>query len=231
MNYEEIAWAAVIDYYLAGNNNKYIELFKNRELIDNLRHNPSSVPFQVFRDDVVSAFLNAWGRLFLQDDSAQEIYDAIIELNPSTRLIADDTLVACDLSPASTVCRITEKIYDRLTGFSGVSMTGFSKIAHVLNDSLFPLIDNPIRKKYRKTYGIRVNSQGYINWMREMQEQARAVVQDFQKQGLPGSVEIFLSEKLGYTSVGCSKSLAKFIDEYYWLTITHGVPIPPKWIP
>ena len=84
MNYKEIAWAAVIDYCIAGNNNKYVELFRNRNLINNLRQNPSLVPFNDFKDKIISDFLNSWGRMFIQDDTASEIYDAIIELNPLT---------------------------------------------------------------------------------------------------------------------------------------------------
>ncbi len=231
MNYKEIAWAAVIDYCIAGNNNKYVELFRNRNLINNLRQNPSLVPFNDFKDKIISDFLNPWGRMFIQDDTASEIYDAIIELNPLTLQIMNDTLITCNLSSGSIVCNVTGKIYDRLTRIWGINMVGFSKIAHILNDSLFPLIDNPIRKKYKKAYGISNSPEGYISWMIEMQKQACTVVEDFQKQSFTGSPEIFLSQKLGYTSVGCNKSLVKFLDEYYWLTVTHGVPIPPKWIP
>jgi hypothetical protein len=43
MNYKEIAWAAFIDKCIAGNNNKYVELFRNTNLIYNLRQNPSLV--------------------------------------------------------------------------------------------------------------------------------------------------------------------------------------------
>jgi hypothetical protein len=231
MNYKEIAWAAVIDFYIAGNNNKYVELFRNKNLINNLRQNPSSVPFKVFKDKIISDFLNSWGRMYIQDDTAKEIYDAIIALNPFTLQMGNDTLMTCNLSSGSTVCDVTGKIYDRLTGIWGINMVGFSKIAHILNDSQFPLIDNPIRKKYKKVYSINDSPAGYINWMIEMQKQACAVIADFQKQGFAGSPEIFLSQKLGYASVGCNKSLVKFLDEYYWLTVTHGVPIPPKWIP
>jgi len=231
MNYKEIAWAAVIDYYIARNNGRYVELFRDKTLIYNLRHNPSSVTLEIFNDKVKSDFLNSWGKMYLQDDTAKEIYDAIIELNPFTLKVGNATLMTCDLSSGSTVCNVTEKIYNRLTGIWGIDMVGFSKIAHILNDSLFPLIDKPIRRKYEKVYGISHSSGGYINWMIQMQKQAYAVVEDFHKQGFTGSPEIFLSQKLGYTSVGCNKSLVKFLDEYYWLTITRGKPIPPKWIP
>jgi hypothetical protein len=232
MNYKEIAWAALIAYYAGGGNkDRYVELFKNKGLIGNLRHNPSLVPFKNFKDKVISGFINSWGRMRLQDNTAQQIYNAIIILHNSTSQILNDTLKTCNLSTGSTVCNVTAEIYDRLTGIRGVSMTGFSKIAHILNDSLFPMIDISIRKEYEKVYDISLSAKGYINWMREMQRQARDVVVDFQKQGITGSPEIFLSQTLGFTSVGCTKSLAKFLDEYYWLTVTNGTPIPPKWLP
>lgn len=235
MNYKDIAWAAFIDTFIAGNNNKYVELFRNKNLINNMRQNPSSIPFKDFNDKVVSKFLNSWGKMYIQNNSvynrSKEIYDAIIELTPFILQIGNDNLVTCNLSSSSTVCNVTMKIYNRLTIIPGISMVGFSKIAHILNDSLFPLIDNPIRKEYKKIYGISPSHAGYINWMVEMQKQACYIIEDFHKQGFIGSPGVFLSQQLGYTSVGCNKSLVKFLDEYYWLTITHGVTIPPKWVP
>lgn len=231
MNYKEIAWAAVIDCCIAGNNNRYVEFFRNKNLINDLRQNPYSVPLAVFKDKVISNFLNPWGRMRWEDSTAEDIYKAIIALHPFTLKIGNDTLMTCNLSSGSTVCNVTGKIYDGLTSIRGVNMVGFSKIAHILNDSLFPLIDNPMREQYKEVYGIGNSCQGYINWMIEMQKQACAVVGDFHKQGFAGSLEILLSQKLGLASVGCNKSLVKFLDEYYWLTVTRGVPIPPKWIP
>ena len=127
MNYKEIAWAAVIDFYIAGNKNKYVELFGNKNLINDLRQNPSSVPFTVFKEEVISAFLNSWGKMYITSYTAQDIYDAIIALNPFTLQIGNDTLMTCNLSSGSTVCNVTEKIYDGLTGIYGINMTGFSK--------------------------------------------------------------------------------------------------------
>jgi len=50
-----------------------------------------------------------------------------------------------------------------------------------------------------------------------VQEKAQEVAEDFYNLGLPGSPEEFLSDKLGYTNYGCQKSLARFVDEYYWI--------------
>ena len=215
MNYKEIAWAAFIDKCIAGNSNKYVELFRNTNLINKLRQNPSLVPFQDFHNKVIKYFLNSWGRMYFQDVTAKEIYEAVIELNPIVRGIINDSLVKCNLNSGSIVCQATEKIYYRLTAIRGVNLVGFSKIAHILNDSLFPLIDNPIRKKYEKVYHVTKSPEGYTNWMREMQIQAGEVTKDYQKKGYTGTPELFLSQNLGYTSEGCNKSLIKFLDEYY----------------
>jgi len=232
MNYKEIAWAALIAYYGGGGNkDRYVQLFKNRQLIDSLRNNASLVSFEDFRDKVIRHFINSWGRMRLQDNTAHQIYDAIIILQGSTSQILNDTLPTCNLSTGSTVCEVTAQLYDKLANIPGLKMTGFSKIAHILNDSLFPMIDNPIRETYRKQCGISLDAKGYINWMREMQRQALNVVADFKKQGITAPIEVFLSTKLGFTSGGCTKSLVKFLDEYYWLTVTNGTPFPPPWIP
>jgi len=231
MRFNDIAWAAFLDWYLAGKNNKYVRLFANKHLVYALRAQPSSVDFKDFYNKVVSDFLNSWGRMFIREETARDIYTAITDMNPFIIQIRGESLLECDLTDDGGVCGVIHKIYERLSDIWGINMTGISKIAHILNDSLFVLIDNNIREEYKKVYGISKSAEGYINWMRMMQAQAKEVVADFYMQGFTGSPEIFLSHQLGYDSEGCIKSIAKFLDEYYWLTITHGVPIPPKWIP
>ena len=235
MNFIDVAWAAYIDHCIAGRNSKYINLFSNYYLVSSLRQAPASLNFEYFCQNVCSDFLNSWGKMYIQNNSinndALNIYNAIIQLNPLVCQIQNQTILTCNLSQGSPLYLNIIQMYDTLTNIGGISMTGFSKIAHILNDRLFPLIDNPIRKELRAAYNVSHDSQGYINWMREMKNQANEVIDDFHQKGFKGSPEIFLSQHLGYDVKGHIKSIVKFLDEYYWLTITHGLTIPPSWSP
>lgn len=231
MTFNDLAWSAFLNWYITKRDEKYVELFINKPLIYALREHPSSVDPSNFHEKVVSDFLNSWGRMFIQKKTSYEILDAITELNPYLLVVRDESLLTCDLSNGSTVNGVVHAIYERLSSIDFIDMTGTSKIAHILNDSLFVMIDNEIRKKYKKKHDISRDAEGYINWMKIMQQQARDVTADFRRQGFSSSPEGFLSRKLSYTAKGCSKSMARLLDEYYWITITAGLPIPPEWIP
>ena len=52
-----------------------------------------------------------------------------------------------------------------------------------------------------------------------MQDSAGQATDDLHEKGFSGTLEIFLSEKIGYAKGGCEKSLVKKLDEYYWLRL------------
>jgi hypothetical protein len=150
----------------------------------------------------------------------------IIELQPCISSLQDLCLHDFDLSNDDSLQNIRQ-IYDKLHSIHGFWVTGISKIAHVLNDSLFVAL-NLSTASY---LGLLGETEDFIKWLGIVQERAREVSEDFYTLGLPGSPEEFLSDKLGYTNYGCQKSLARFIDEYYWLTTSENLPIPPRWLP
>jgi len=123
------------------------------------------------------------------------------------------------------VAKGINRIYSELR-VDGLWVTGASKIAHLLNDSLFP----PISLDIARHFGIKYQTD-VTPWLRRMQWDIQEATDDFYKQGLEGTPNQFLSEKLGYMMLGYEKSLAKFDDEYYWLCYGDGLPIPPEWIP
>ena len=104
---------------------------------------------------------------------------------------------------------------------------GVSKIAHVLNHRLFV----PVNVSTLSYFGLFGEADGFIKWLEIAQQNAREIVDDFDNLGFDGTPEDYLSERLGYVNVGCHKSLARFIDEYFWLRIGENLPVPPKWIP
>ena len=70
-----------------------------------------------------------------------------------------------------------------------------------------------------------------VEWMKLVQENARAVSANYRLQGYSGYPDEFLSDKLGYTKAGYRKSMVKYLDEYYWLTCGDHLEIPPSWVP
>jgi hypothetical protein len=100
-------------------------------------------------------------------------------------------------------------------------------VLHVLNDRLFAVLD-----QYLAAHLKLIPREGeLVPLIRVVQGEAMEVVKDFKRHKFAGSPETFLSDELGYTKHGCRKSLVKFIDEYYWLTLVDELPIPPRWQP
>ena len=106
-------------------------------------------------------------------------------------------------------------------------MTGVSKIAHLINDQLFILINSDIASHFR----LLEEERSLQEWLVIVQNNARTVYDDFNRLDLEGTPQDFLSQKLGYTKQGCQKSIIKYIDEYFWLTLGDNLPIPPVWTP
>jgi hypothetical protein len=106
-------------------------------------------------------------------------------------------------------------------------LTGTSKITHLLNNKLFAVLNLDISNHF----GLLEGNTSLVQWLGVTQQNAQEVTQDFHEQGFSDSPEKYLSDKLGYTSLGYEKSLVKFLDEYFWLRFGDNLPIPPRWVP
>jgi hypothetical protein len=146
----------------------------------------------------------------------QSILSRLLEMN-----ILDSNLGGTFITDAIS------QVYSDIACAGGLWETGGSKIMHLLNDKLFVMLSPELAS----TFGLIDNEFRLVEWMRFVQENARAVVTDFTQQGFSGSPDAFLSEKLGYTKAGYQKSLVKFLDEYFWLSHGDGLAVPPAWIP
>ncbi|MCK5159645.1 MAG: hypothetical protein KAR08_10835 [Candidatus Heimdallarchaeota archaeon] len=154
------------------------------------------------------------------------ILGKIIKLRQCTSFLQGVRLLDCDLSNEDLLKNIRQ-IYNGLSSVDGFWVTGIRKIAHVLNDSLFVVLD----LRTLKYFGLRGRADDYIKWLDIAQQHAQEVTRDFCTLGLLGSPEALLSEKLGHSNYSCKKSLARFIDEYFWLTTSENLPVPPNWVP
>jgi hypothetical protein len=226
VKFSDLGWAALLHYYQSDKDRRYVRLFGDGEFLSKLRETPWDVSYPEFEAKVISGFVNSLGLRLPVGTRGGNLLAEIIRLRGCTSHLKGASLLDCDLSNKSLLKNIKE-IYQGLGSIDGLWVTGVTKIAHVLNDSLFVILDSRIAENF----SLRDEADDYIEWLTMAQQQAMQVASDFKAQGLSGSPEAFLSEKLGYSSYGCQKSLARFIDEYFWLTVGENLPIPPKWLP
>jgi len=221
-----LPWAALLHYYKASGDRRYVKLFRDTVFISKLRQTPWDVPYEEFETKVLSGFVNSIGLRLPVGTRGGNILAEIIKLRQCTSSLQGVRLLDCDLSNEDLLKNIRQ-IYNGLSSVDGFWVTGISKIAHVLNDSLFVVLD----LRTSKYFGLHRGVDDYIKWLGIAQQHALEATRDFYTLGLPGSPEVFLSEKLGHSNYGCEKSLARFIDEYFWLTTSDNLSIPPTWMP
>lgn len=226
VKFSDLAWAALVHYYKSSKDREYVRLFRDKAFISKLRETPWDVSYEEFEAKVISAFINSIGLRLPVGTRGGNILAEIIKLHYYISSLQGVHLLDGDLSNEDLLKNIRQ-IYNGLSTIGGLWVTGISKIAHVLNDSLFVVLD----LKTSNYFGLRGEADDYIKWLGIAQQHGLEVTSDFQALGLPGSPETFLSEKLGYSDYGCQKSLARFIDEYFWLTTSENLPIPPNWVP
>ena len=95
--------------------------------------------------------------------------------------------------------------------------------------------DNEILKKYtRRNSKIFDSGKGYCFFLKKMNEMAKQIEKYFRIAQLnplakPEQTPAeYLSEQLKYNH---SKTMAKYLDEYNWVTITNEIQVPPSWYP
>jgi hypothetical protein len=226
LKFSDLAWAALLYYYRSSGDGKYVKLLRDTDFISRLRQTPQDVSYEEFEAKVIFGFISSVGLRLPVVTREGNILAQIVELHPCISSLQDKCLRECDLSDEDLLKNIRQ-IYDSLHTIHGLWLTGISKIAHILNDSLFVALNLGTSSHF----GLLGEAEDFIKWLRITQQSAQEVTEDFYSLGLPGSPEEFLSEKLGYTNYGCQKSLARFIDEYFWLTTSENLPVPPKWLP
>jgi hypothetical protein len=227
VKFSDLAWAALLYYYKSSGDRKYVKLFRDTAFVSKLRQTPRDVPREEFEAKVIFGFISSVGLRLPAVRGEDNVLTQIIELQPCIAATQDVRLHDCDLSDEDLLNSV-RLIYNKLHTIPGFWLTGISKIAHVLNDSLFAALNLGTSSYFGLLGG---DTDDLIKWLKIAQQSAKEVVDDFSSLGLPGEPEEFLSEKLGYANYGCQKSLARFIDEYYWLTTSENLSVPPRWLP
>ena len=227
ITFNDLAWSAHCFYYRSVGDRKYCRIMSDTSFIYRLQKTPFEITPSEFEQNVLLDYVNISSYdLLVEHKLAENILEKIVGLQPDVSALQDFTFLDCDFSNKATNESII-KIYGLLSSVPGIWITGVSKIAHLLNSRLLVMLNLDVSNHF----GILENSTGIIEWLKIMQAHALAVTQDFHAQGLHGTPEEYLSEKLGYSKQGCRKPLAKYLDEYYWLRFADNLPIPPVWVP
>lgn len=227
MNFNQLSWGAVCFYYRSAGDKKYSKIMRDTQFLATLRQAPSDINVKEFEEKVILGHVNIENYdLLIGHNLAANVLAKIVELQPELSSLQNVTLLDCDLSD-NDIAEKLRRIYVGLYSIHGLWLTGVSKIAHLLNDKLFAILNLDISDHFKLLEG----NTSLIQWLKVTQQNAQEVTQDFQEQGLSGSPNEFLSDKLGYTSCGYEKSLVKFLDEFFWLRFGDNLPIPPKWAP
>ena len=227
VTFNDLAWAALCFYYRSIADKKYCRIICDTPFIERLRQSPHEITPSEFEQKVLLDYVSISNYdLLIEHKIAEHLLESIVGLQLDVSALQGLTLLDCDLSDTDIADRI-KRIYAALHSAPGLWVTGVSKIAHLLNDRLLALLNPDISAHF----SLLDDTSGLISWTKILQDSATQVTRDFQDRGYPGTPEDFISEKLGYTRNGCHKSLAKYLDEYYWLRFADSLPIPPPWTP
>jgi hypothetical protein len=226
VKFNDLAWAAVCFYYRSTGDKRYCATMRDTDFLTRLRNSPQDLRLIEFEEKAILGFINLENYdLLVAHRLAEKVLSKIIGLKGELDLIKGHTLLETDLR-SPRVSEAISNVYAELRAY-GLWITGASKICHLLNEHLFPLLSPDLIRHFNITE----ENSSLLNWLLKVQEDVHEVAADFQRQGLPGTPEQFLSEHIGYVADGCSKSLVKLADEYYWLRYGDGLPVPPKWAP
>ena len=227
MDFRSLAWSAFCFYYRSVGDRKYIKQMSDKRFISSLQKNPSLVSLKEFENKVVMELINIYDwHLLIKHNLAGRLLERIVKMQPELSMLEGATILNCNLDDEEIITKIND-LYFELKTVSGIWSTGASKILHLLNCRLFPVLGLGITE----SLGFSKGDVEFIEFMKLVQQDAFEVTEDFYKQGFSGSLDEFLSDKVGYTQQGCKKPLVKFIDEYYWLCHVDRLIVPLSWTP
>jgi hypothetical protein len=207
-------------------NDSYMRLLSRDSFLHRLRGRPEELAAQDVLRILIIGFLNRWGcRLPPTPETARAIRDSLVSVAHAATGIAQQSLLESDLSyDATGVGGHIAQTYEVIRTVKRVGPTTASKILHALNPALFVMWDKGIRDHYSGVLGRKLaTGPDYVAFLGHMQELAKSVVRDFSLRHEHAlAVELYLSEQLG---LDAPVTLAKFLDEYNWVTIVRRVRI------
>lgn len=229
--FHELAWSAFY-FHTVYEEDKgqdyYIRISNDPALLNRLRNKPTSPGLHNDLVKEVLPFLNQWHCRIPEDEYDSIAKGIIALLNNRTnqrhfQLLRSFSAVTANLS--SEVCTAIKHLFNAFVSIKHVGPTAASKLLHLFHPHVV-MWDQAIAEEL----GIRQTPDGYIEYHVKAQTDATAVIRDFQNthKEYSGTLEDFLFHNL---SLDTQKTLAKFLDEHYWITFTEQIDIPPSWHP
>lgn len=221
MKFRNLAWGAFIFAGMTKNDymSPYQELIADTEFLGKLQTEPSLSEFQRLRD-----FLTRYGVPWAPTNLANQYVSIWPRLKPYICRLASEAIESSALDQED-IANAIKAAYGYLQWpnvWGGDTVA--SKVLHFFNVRLFVMWDSDIQTAYGKPIG----AEGYLGFLKDMQNHAKEAIADFQWPSLSDTVTQYLSQQLGYGGV---RPLTKFIDDYNWVTITKGwSTAPPDWL-
>lgn len=238
LTFEKLSWAAFLARGFGDlGPDAYMSVYGDSTFRGGLITNPSSTSNEEVREKLIKGFLNKWRSRFPNtEESASAILEAIQNSNNLIKATNRFTIESVDLSEIVTikadeitVSEAIARIFNSIANCYGFRTTAGAKIMGIINPGLFVMWDDSIAIKYLsgETKNI-FSGHGYVLFLRKMQEVAQQCIADFHARVKDTDPAEYLSKSLLITP---AVPLAKYLDEYNWVTITKNIQVPPKWHP
>jgi len=242
--WNEFAWATFL-YGATGYDSVYQDLMKKKQLLKNLRTKPSQLEIDDIKEQIIKGFLNRWKcripNTTLQ--TANALQTTLRNLVPHLQVLDVLTIVNVDFTRRVnvdnnplTISQVIEYCYTKVRKMGcKFGATATSKLLHIMQPKLFIMWDREILRHYNdKNPQISDSGQGYCAYLERMQQIANQISINFQNANLNPARQTnqdsatYLSTQMNYNP---PKTLAKYLDEFNFITITNKVKVPPKWYP
>jgi len=245
--WEEFAWAifynGVIGKDITGESD-YLNLMRRTRFLQALRTKPNSLQVNEIQGIIIKGFLNRWRcRVENNRNSANSIQRTLQNLVPYLRTLNNLSIQSIQFNNPviasnnnTTIGQVIEHCYTQVRNIGhNFGPTATSKLLHILQPNLIVMWDNAILKRYRNiNRQISDSGRGYVAYLQTMKRLANDINANFQNSILtppaqPGQGPAdYLNARMGYNP---PKTMARYLDEYNWVTITYGLQGPPAWHP
>jgi hypothetical protein len=207
--YEQVRWAATAFRRESNDDAAYFPLYTaefRQALLE--RQDTTSV-------EQLLQFVNSW-RFRISYAKAPGIAAAIAHAAPHLKPLSASALEFDDLRCATL--DVIERAYDSIAEANGVGPAAASLILSLLNPALFVMWNTAIRSAYFPNDP--PNGATYAQFLTVMRMAALSIAADARAQHGIDDPAGQISDALG---INPPFTLAKFIDEYNWLTLARGM--------
>ncbi|MGC8651460.1 MAG: hypothetical protein ACP5RX_02515 [Minisyncoccia bacterium] len=234
---QELEWAVYIYYYIGGDGDKhgYIDTIINlqklglyNDLTNAWNKNAKNIC------DIIITFLNKW-KTRTKKTTSKNLQEAIFPILENLSKLQKQKLESTNIN--SEMADNIKEIFDSINKVKNIGPTGTAKILGLLCPNMFVQWDKEIIKHFLDTN--KIDGYAYLSFIDRMQKETKEILS--QNTSIPKNLSDNLvklyEQQYGDQSYQTifmktqGKSLAKYLDEYNWITITKGIKLPPKWYP